>query len=92
MAVGEVAGVLEAGQVRGLIEEKCGVGRTVVDVSCEYLFWCHYAAMVWMAWANDSSAGTYPSTFDKAPRVIAVDFPMLSLGSDRAQRLSDNGS
>lgn len=36
-------------------------------------------------------AGSYPSSFGDAPRVIAVDFPMLSLGSDRAQQLSDNG-
>lgn len=37
-------------------------------------------------------AGSYPSSFGDSPRVIAVDFPMLSLGSDRAQQLSDNGS
>ncbi|BCR87636.1 Ac45/VOA1 transmembrane domain-containing protein [Aspergillus chevalieri] len=38
----------------------------------------------------DASTGSYPSSFGDAPRVIAVDFPMLSLGSDRAQQLSDN--
>ncbi|ODM17187.1 hypothetical protein SI65_07586 [Aspergillus cristatus] len=38
----------------------------------------------------DASTGSYPLSFGDAPRVIAVDFPMLSLGSDRAQQLSDN--
>lgn len=42
--------------------------------------------------ADIGVAGSYPSSFGDAPRIIAVDFPMLSLGSDRAQQLSDNGS
>ncbi|PKY01265.1 BIG1-domain-containing protein [Aspergillus campestris IBT 28561] len=38
----------------------------------------------------DGSSGSYPSDFGAEPRVILVDFPNLSLGSDRAQQLSDN--
>ncbi|BDD55888.1 hypothetical protein MPDQ_003267 [Monascus purpureus] len=38
----------------------------------------------------DTSSGSYPSSFDKEARIITVKFPMLSLGSDRAQQLSDN--
>ncbi|KAJ5092095.1 hypothetical protein NUU61_006965 [Penicillium alfredii] len=38
----------------------------------------------------DASSGSYPSYFDEGPRIIDVEFPMLSLGSDRAQRLSEN--
>ncbi|CAI7604397.1 unnamed protein product [Penicillium manginii] len=40
--------------------------------------------------AIDGSSGEYPSYFDSAPRVIDIEFPMLSLGSDRASQLSDN--
>ncbi|KAJ6184315.1 hypothetical protein N7519_005616 [Penicillium mononematosum] len=39
--------------------------------------------------AVDASSGSYPSYFEKGPRVIDVEFPMLSLGSDRAQQLSE---
>jgi hypothetical protein len=39
----------------------------------------------------DASASSYPSEFGPEPRIIFVDFPMLSLGADRAQQLSDNG-
>ncbi|KAF7718344.1 Uncharacterized protein PECH_001061 [Penicillium ucsense] len=38
----------------------------------------------------NSSSGEYPSSFETGPRVIAVEFPMLSLGSDRADQLSNN--
>ncbi|KAJ5800023.1 uncharacterized protein N7518_002091 [Penicillium psychrosexuale] len=38
--------------------------------------------------AVDASSGSYPSYFEKGPRIIDVEFPMLSLGSDRAQQLS----
>lgn len=37
-------------------------------------------------------AGVYPSTFHKAPHILAVNFPILSLGSERAQQLSSNGA
>lgn len=37
-------------------------------------------------------AGSYPSSFGDGPRVITVNFPMLPLGPERAQQLSDNGS
>ncbi|CAL5868470.1 uncharacterized protein PFLUO_LOCUS2696 [Penicillium psychrofluorescens] len=40
--------------------------------------------------AIDGSSGSYPSSFEPGPRILSVDFPMLSLGSDRAQQLSDN--
>ncbi|KAF3028281.1 hypothetical protein E8E15_010727 [Penicillium rubens] len=36
----------------------------------------------------DASSGSYPSYFEQGPRIIDVEFPMLSLGSDRAQQLS----
>lgn len=36
-------------------------------------------------------AGSYPKSLGGSPRVITVDFPMLSLGSDRKQQLQDNG-
>lgn len=35
--------------------------------------------------------GSYPSSFGDGPRVVAVNFPMLTLGSGRSQQLSDNG-
>ncbi|KAJ5817995.1 BIG/ATPase V1 complex subunit S1 [Penicillium robsamsonii] len=38
--------------------------------------------------AVDASSGSYPSYFEKGPRIIDVEFPMLSLDSDRAQQLS----
>ncbi|GFG01822.1 protein big1 [Aspergillus udagawae] len=38
----------------------------------------------------DASASSYPSEIGPEPRIIFVDFPMLSLGADRAQQLSDN--
>ncbi|KAI9924106.1 hypothetical protein ASPWEDRAFT_38501 [Aspergillus wentii DTO 134E9] len=38
----------------------------------------------------DGASGSYPSSFGEEPQVIAVNFPILSLGSDRAQQLSDN--
>ncbi|KAJ5166668.1 uncharacterized protein N7482_005449 [Penicillium canariense] len=38
----------------------------------------------------DGSSGSYPSYFESGPRVIDIEFPMLSLGSDRANQLSDN--
>ncbi|CAI7586989.1 unnamed protein product [Penicillium bialowiezense] len=37
----------------------------------------------------DGSSGSYPSSFEKGPRIIDVEFPMLSLESDRAQQLSE---
>ncbi|GFF31889.1 protein big1 [Aspergillus udagawae] len=37
----------------------------------------------------DASASSYPSEIGPEP-IIFVDFPMLSLGADRAQQLSDN--
>lgn len=37
-------------------------------------------------------AGSYPTSLGGPPRVITVDFPMLSLGADRGQQLQDNGS
>ncbi|KAJ5242410.1 uncharacterized protein N7469_000737 [Penicillium citrinum] len=40
--------------------------------------------------AIDGSSGEYPSYFESGPRIIDVEFPMLSLGSDRANQLSDN--
>ncbi|KAJ9486928.1 hypothetical protein VN97_g6409 [Penicillium thymicola] len=36
----------------------------------------------------DASSGSYPSYFEQGPRIIDVEFPMLSLDSDRAQQLS----
>ncbi|KAJ5577897.1 uncharacterized protein N7459_006861 [Penicillium hispanicum] len=38
----------------------------------------------------DGSSGSYPAYFESGPRVIEVNFPMLPLGSNRAQQLSDN--
>ncbi|CEO58693.1 hypothetical protein PMG11_03399 [Penicillium brasilianum] len=38
----------------------------------------------------DGSSGSYPSYFESGPRIIDVEFPMLSLGSDRADQLSNN--
>jgi hypothetical protein len=41
---------------------------------------------------NRFTAGSYPMDLGKAPLVIDVTFPMLPLGSNRAQQLNDNGS
>ncbi|KAJ5120408.1 uncharacterized protein N7515_009796 [Penicillium bovifimosum] len=38
--------------------------------------------------AVNASSGSYPSYFESGPRIIDMEFPMLSLGSDRAQQLS----
>ncbi|GLI78193.1 hypothetical protein PoHVEF18_006500 [Penicillium ochrochloron] len=38
----------------------------------------------------DGSSGSYPSYFESGPRIIDIEFPMLSLGSDRADQLSNN--
>ncbi|KAJ5902302.1 BIG/ATPase V1 complex subunit S1 [Penicillium taxi] len=38
----------------------------------------------------NGASGSYPSSFESGPRIIDVQFPMLSLGSDRADQLSDN--
>ncbi|OJJ42951.1 hypothetical protein ASPZODRAFT_136816 [Penicilliopsis zonata CBS 506.65] len=38
----------------------------------------------------DASSGIYPSTFDTAHRVVAVDFPMLPEGEKREGQLLDN--
>ncbi|KAL1968510.1 hypothetical protein VTN77DRAFT_1720 [Rasamsonia byssochlamydoides] len=40
--------------------------------------------------AIDASTGSYPLDFGTSPRVIDVTFPMLPLGSNRAQQLADN--
>ncbi|KAJ5327767.1 BIG/ATPase V1 complex subunit S1 [Penicillium brevicompactum] len=39
----------------------------------------------------DGSSASYPSSFEKGPRIIDIEFPMLSLESDRAQQLSEFG-
>ncbi|KAJ5498838.1 BIG/ATPase V1 complex subunit S1 [Penicillium expansum] len=39
--------------------------------------------------AVDASSGSYPSSFEKGPRIVDVEFPMLSLDSNRAQQLSE---
>lgn len=38
----------------------------------------------------DASAGIYPRSFDKDSRIIAINFDMLSPGSERKQQLLDN--
>ncbi|KAF3398147.1 hypothetical protein F1880_005720 [Penicillium rolfsii] len=38
----------------------------------------------------DGSSGSYPLYFESGPRIIDIEFPMLSLGSDRADQLSNN--
>ncbi|OJJ02865.1 hypothetical protein ASPVEDRAFT_700651 [Aspergillus versicolor CBS 583.65] len=38
----------------------------------------------------DASSGSYSTDFGKEPRVIVVEFPSLSLGSERVQQLSDH--
>ncbi|GES63054.1 BIG1-domain-containing protein [Aspergillus terreus] len=38
----------------------------------------------------DGSSGSYPTDFGAEPRVIVVDFPVLPLGSERSQKLTDN--
>ncbi|CAG7938261.1 unnamed protein product [Penicillium olsonii] len=37
----------------------------------------------------DGSTGSYPSVFEEGPRIIDIEFPMLSLNSHRAQQLSE---
>lgn len=37
-------------------------------------------------------ARSYPSSFESGPLVVDIEFPSLSLGSDRAQQLSENGT
>ncbi|KAA8642118.1 uncharacterized protein ATNIH1004_011059 [Aspergillus tanneri] len=38
----------------------------------------------------DGASGSYPSDFGAAPHVIYIDFPVLPLGTERSQQLSDN--
>ncbi|KAI9042262.1 Ac45/VOA1 transmembrane domain-containing protein [Aspergillus affinis] len=38
----------------------------------------------------DKASGSPPSDLGSAPRVLLIDFPVLSSGSDRAQQLVDN--
>ncbi|KAL5340542.1 BIG/ATPase V1 complex, subunit S1 [Aspergillus crustosus] len=38
----------------------------------------------------DASSGSYSTNFGKEPRIINIEFSSLSLGSERAQQLSDN--
>ncbi|KAL4881398.1 BIG/ATPase V1 complex, subunit S1 [Aspergillus karnatakaensis] len=38
----------------------------------------------------DASSGSYSTDFGTDPRVIVMEFPALSLGSERAQQLSDH--
>ncbi|KAE8379255.1 BIG/ATPase V1 complex, subunit S1 [Aspergillus bertholletiae] len=38
----------------------------------------------------DGATGSYPSDFGSNPRVLLIDFPVLPLGKERAQQLSDN--
>ncbi|KAJ5180500.1 BIG/ATPase V1 complex subunit S1 [Penicillium capsulatum] len=40
--------------------------------------------------AIDGSSRSYPSSFASGPLIVNIEFPMLSLGSDRAQQLSEN--
>jgi hypothetical protein len=42
--------------------------------------------------AIDGSSGEYPTSFEAGPRILDIEFPMLSLGADRASQLSDNGT
>ncbi|GAD94065.1 conserved hypothetical protein [Paecilomyces variotii No. 5] len=86
-SVSEVSGELDAQYVQDLLEKKCGAQTTHVDASSEFS-------------ASDSDqqymlirrlAGSYPSTFEKGPRVISVDFPALpSAATDRAYQLQHN--
>lgn len=46
----------------------------------------------WKPFANIHAAGSYSTDFGKEPRVIVVEFPSLSLGSERVQQLSDHGT
>lgn len=87
MTVNEVAGLVDAKELRGLLEKKCKAQTTAIDGSCELLRWL----MTTRVQELTATAGSYPTSFEKGPRVISVDFPMLSLDSDRAQQLSDNG-
>ncbi|KAJ5938222.1 hypothetical protein N7454_004564 [Penicillium verhagenii] len=68
MSVNEVAGVLDAKQIKNFLVEKCNAQTTAID----------------------GSSGSYPTYFESGPRIIDIEFPMLSLGSDRAHQLSDN--
>ncbi|KAB8075306.1 BIG/ATPase V1 complex, subunit S1 [Aspergillus leporis] len=38
----------------------------------------------------DGASGSYPSDFGADPRVLFIDFPVLPLGKERGQQLSDN--
>ncbi|KAI9375449.1 BIG/ATPase V1 complex, subunit S1 [Aspergillus egyptiacus] len=66
--VNEVVGVLEAKQIRSVLETECGAQTTVID----------------------ASSGSYSTEFGKEPQVIVVEFPLLSLGTEREQQLSDH--
>ncbi|KAJ5658300.1 BIG/ATPase V1 complex subunit S1 [Penicillium longicatenatum] len=68
MSVNEVAGLLDAKQIKNFLVDNCKAQTTAID----------------------GSSGSYPASFESGPRVIDIEFPMLSLGSDRAHQLSDN--
>ncbi|KAJ5127369.1 BIG/ATPase V1 complex subunit S1 [Penicillium atrosanguineum] len=40
--------------------------------------------------AIDGSSGEYPTSFGSGPHILDIEFPMLSLSADRADRLSEN--
>ncbi|CAI7593755.1 unnamed protein product [Penicillium glandicola] len=66
---------MSVNEVTGLVEPKDI--KTLLEKKCKA-----------QTTAVDASSGSYPSSFEKGPRIIDVEFPMLSLGSDRAQQLS----
>ncbi|KAJ5458205.1 hypothetical protein N7475_009593 [Penicillium sp. IBT 31633x] len=66
---------MSVNEVAGLVEPK--QIKTLLEEKCKA-----------QTTAVDAASGSYPSYFEKGPRIINVEFPMLSLGSDRAQQLS----
>ncbi|KAL1865117.1 hypothetical protein Plec18167_009520 [Paecilomyces lecythidis] len=89
-SVSEVSGELDAKYVQDLLEKKCGAQATHVDASSEFF---SASDLIEQVKLMRRLAGSYPSSFEKGPRVISVDFPALpAAATDRTYQLQHNGS
>lgn len=88
-SVNEVSGELDAKYIQDLLEKKCGAQTTHIDASSELPCSTSYVPV---RYTDGYTAGSYPSSFEKGPRVISVDFPALPLAAtERKHQLQHNG-
>lgn len=92
LTVKEVVGELSGDHLSKIIQEKCGAEHLRVDASSKRL-WGYIDTM-----EGDHSlihgliAGSFAISEDTKPRVINLDFPPLPTGSERSQKLIENGA